>query len=89
MQDDIKKRVKQREDMFLRRLFGMLAKMAKADGKVDFQEATILLKAMNHLAGSGATTDAFIKALREVRADGVITAEESERILKLLDEMLA
>ena len=32
---DIKKRLKQREDMFLRRLFGMLAKMAKADGKVD------------------------------------------------------
>ena len=31
MQDDIKKRVKQREDMFLRRLFGMLAKMAKAN----------------------------------------------------------
>ena len=32
--DDIKKRVKQREDMFLRRLMGMLAKMAKADGKM-------------------------------------------------------
>ena len=61
----------------------------KADGKVDFQEATILLKAMNHLAGSGATTDAFIKVLREVREDGVITAAESDRILKLLDEMLA
>ena len=60
----------------------------KADGKVDFQEATILLKAMNHLAGSGATTDAFIKTLREVRADGVITPEESDRILKLLDEVL-
>ena len=27
--DSIKKRLKQREDMFLRRLFGMLAKMAK------------------------------------------------------------
>ena len=37
--DDIKKRVKQREDMFLRRLFGMLAKMAKADGKVDAWDA--------------------------------------------------
>ena len=32
--DDIKQRVKQREDMFLRRLMGMLAKMAKADGKM-------------------------------------------------------
>ena len=33
--DAIKKRLRQREDMFLRRLMGMLAKMAKADGKVD------------------------------------------------------
>ena len=33
--DAIKKRVKQREDMFLRRLMGMLAKMDKADGKAD------------------------------------------------------
>ena len=60
-----------------------------ADGKIDFSEATFLLKAMNHLAGSGATTDAFIAALREVRADGVITAEESAKILKMLDELLA
>ena len=29
--DDIKKRFGQHEDMFLRRLFGMLAKMAKTD----------------------------------------------------------
>ena len=33
--NDIKNRLRQREDMFLRRLMGMLAKMAKADGKVD------------------------------------------------------
>ena len=32
--DDIKKRLRQREDMFLRWHVGMLAKMAKADGKV-------------------------------------------------------
>ena len=31
----IKMRLGQREDMFLRRLFGMLEKMAKADGQVD------------------------------------------------------
>ena len=60
-----------------------------ADGRLDFYEATFLLKAMAPMEGSGATTDAFIRALREVRADGVITAEESDRILKLLDEMLA
>ena len=61
----------------------------RADGKVDFSEATFLLKAMAPMAGSGATTDAFIAALREVREDGVITPEESARILKMLDELLA
>ena len=35
----IRKRIKHREDMFLRRLFGILAKMAKADGRVDAWEA--------------------------------------------------
>lgn len=35
----VAQRIKQREDMFLRRLFGILAKMAKADGKVDAWEA--------------------------------------------------
>jgi hypothetical protein len=34
IRDAIKKRLGQREDMFSRRLFGMLAKMAKADGSL-------------------------------------------------------
>lgn len=42
---DIKKRIKHREDMFLRRLFGMLSKMAKADGKVDAWEVHAAEKA--------------------------------------------
>lgn len=37
--DNISKRIKHREDMFLRRLFGILARMAKIDGKVDAWEA--------------------------------------------------
>lgn len=43
--EEIKKRVRQREEMFLRRLFGMLAKMAKADGKVDGCEVRAAQKA--------------------------------------------
>ena len=35
----IAQRIKHREDMFLRRLFGILARMAKVDGKVDAWEA--------------------------------------------------
>ena len=34
--DDIKKRVKQREDMFLRRLMGMLAKMELSQTAMSF-----------------------------------------------------
>ena len=59
-----------------------------ADGKVDFGEATVLLKAMAPLAGSDSLIDAFVAALREVREDGVITPDESARILGLMDELL-
>lgn len=73
----------------LHRALEAMCRDIKADGKVDFQEATFLLKAMAPMEGTGVTTDAFIKALREVREDGVITKDESDRILKLLDELLA
>ena len=33
--DDIKKRLKWREDIFLRHLFGIVVKMPKAEGKED------------------------------------------------------
>ena len=61
----------------------------KADGKVDFSETTFLQNALEPLAGSGVTIDAFIQALRDVREDGVITPEESARIIKLLDDLLS
>lgn len=72
----------------LRKALLTMQRDIKADGKVDYQEATFLLKALTPMEGNGATTDAFIKALRAVRADGVITAEESAQILRLLDELL-
>ena len=37
--DSIGKRIRHREDMFLRRLFGILARMAKIDGKRMRQKA--------------------------------------------------
>ena len=73
----------------LRKALEEMRRDIKADGKVDFLEVTFLLKAMTPMEGSGATTDAFIRALREVREDGVITEEESARILRLLDDFLA
>ena len=73
----------------LRKALEEMRRDIKADGRVDFSEATFLLRAMAPMAGSGAVTDAFIAALREVREDGVITPEESAKILKMLDELLA
>ena len=73
----------------LRKALEEMRRDIKADGRVDFREATFLLKAIAPMEGSGATTDAFIRALREVREDGVITEEESARILRLLDDFLA
>ena len=73
----------------LRKALLAMQRDIQADGKVDFFEATFLLKAMSSMEGSGVTTDAFIGVLREVCADGVITAAESEKVLKLLGELLA
>lgn len=73
----------------LRKALEAMKRDITADGKVDFLETTFLLKAMAPMTGSGATTDAFIAALREVREDGVITLEESAKILNMLDELLA
>ena len=61
----------------------------KADGKVDFRETAFLLKALAPLEQSSATVAAFVKELRQVREDGVITPEESARVIQLLDELLA
>ena len=59
------------------------------DGKVELRESAILLQALEPFAEPGVTVREFVKALREVREDGVITPEESLRILKLLDGLIA
>jgi len=60
-----------------------------ADGVVDLCESAVLLASVLPLAGSSATIDAFIAELKAVREDGKVTAAESDRILALLDQLLA
>ena len=50
----ISKRIKHREDMFLRRLFGILARMAKIDGKVDAWETHAAEGAFTRFPRAGA-----------------------------------
>lgn len=59
-----------------------------ADGKVTLCESAILLSATEPLEGSGAVMDGFIRLLREVRRDGVVTPEESAHIIDQLNELL-
>lgn len=59
------------------------------DGVVDYDESTFLLKALAQFETTSATIANFVKALREVRADRKIDQAESERIINLLDELLA
>ena len=73
----------------LRKALIEMSRNIKADGKVDLLESTFLLKALAPFEQSGATIGAFVKKLREFRADRVITQEESAEIIRLLDELLA
>lgn len=59
-----------------------------ADGKIDFYETSILLKALAPLESSGASIAKFVKMLREVRSDGVISDEESAALIKAMEELL-
>ena len=86
MDADMKKRLRHHEDMYLRRLFGMLAQMAKADGKVDFAETGKLLHVILPYVEQGDKDALKLKSLlAEVRADGKIDKTESEIVIGLLD----
>lgn len=72
----------------LRKALQAMRRDVGRDGKVDLCESATLLAALEPLQGSGASIDSFLAALREVRADGQITPEESARLIKLLDGLL-
>lgn len=72
----------------MRKALETLRAEIEADGKADLQETLLLLEALEPYEQTGATMAAFVKELRAVREDGVVTAEESTKILKLLDDLL-
>ena len=58
------------------------------DGVVNLGETTLLMRAVRPYVGKGdAEADELMNLLMQVRADGVITADESNRIAWLLDEI--
>ena len=60
------------------------------DGRIDLVETAWLVKAIhNDEASVGEEFKAFVARLREVRADGVVTPEESECLVRMMDALLA
>lgn len=72
----------------LRGAFVRLRDEVKADGRLDAAEAAMMAEAFApHADGDRRIAD-LVSELKAVRADGVITPEESARILTLLDHLL-
>ena len=72
----------------LRDAFVRLRDEVKADGRLDAAEAAMMAEAFApHADGDKRIAD-LVSELKAVRADGVITPEESARILTLLDHLL-
>ena len=60
------------------------------DGRIDLVETAWLVKAIHQDEDSlGEEFKAFVARLREVRADGVVTPEESESVVRMMDVLLA
>ena len=60
------------------------------DGCLDLVETAWLVKAIHQDEDSlGDGLKAFAARLREVRADGVVTPEESESLVRMMDALLA
>ena len=58
------------------------------DGIVNLGETTLILRAVRPYVGKGdAEADELMELLMQVRADGIITPDESDRIAWLLNEI--
>ena len=76
--------MKPEEKKAFRQLLTGLENLVGADGKIDLRETEVILGLVKPLATVDADCAALTKAWEEVRADGVVTPEESARILELI-----
>ena len=66
----------------------MLAIPVLEDGVVNLGETTLLIRTVRPYVGKGdAEADELLELLLQVRADGIITPDESDRIAWLLHEI--
>ena len=77
------------EKMILKRIHDLRSSFL-ADGKIDMVEAGWFIKATHgHEQALGPELRAFVDLLREVRADGIVTPEESARLIAAMEQLLA
>ena len=67
----------------------MVAGSIVADGKVDFDETTRLLEILKPLGEFDAKAVELRKTVEEVRVDGVVTGEESAKLVALIRDFMA
>jgi len=73
------------DETMLSRVIHSMEHVILADGKIDLDEAGMLLRLIKPVAEDyGSDFRAFEQAIRDIRADGVVTPEESERLRKLM-----
>jgi len=76
------------EEKMLSNVIRAMEGVIMADGKVDMGETGILLRLVKPLAEDyGSDFRAFEQAIRDIREDGVVTDEESERLRQLIAAM--
>lgn len=76
------------EEKMLSKVIRAMEGVILADDKVDLDETGILLRLVKPLAEEhGSDFRAFEQAIRDVRSDGVVTPEESQRLRQLIAAM--
>lgn len=77
------------KEPFIKAIAGV-RKVVEADGVVDLSETAYLLRICRPYAEHGnAAAQKLVELLRTVRADGVVTAEESRQVLAMMEDIVS
>jgi len=77
------------DEQGLRKAFLKLRDEIAADGRIDFDESGVLLEVLKPFAEGDQRIAELVIELVQVRADGAVTPRESEKLIALLDRLLA
>ena len=81
------KRMSSEEKQAFRQMLNAVQNLVVADGKVDYTESTMLVGLVEPFAKSDADCAELLTALIDIRSDGVVTKEESDRLIELIGRL--